>query len=88
MFLLTISLRVAAAVHTLYRRALARRTAYRRLRDSELPRYTVLVAMFREARVLPQLAAALRALDYPPAKLDINSFWKRSMRKRSPPHGR
>ena len=27
--------------------------------------------MFREARVLPQLAAALRALDYPPAKLDI-----------------
>ena len=71
MFLVTISLRVAAAVHTLYRRAFARRTAYRRLRDSELPRYTVLVAMFREARVLPQLAAALRALDYPPAKLDI-----------------
>ena len=27
--------------------------------------------MFREARVLPQLAAALKVLDYPPAKLDI-----------------
>ena len=71
MFLLTISMRVAAAIHVFYRHALARKIAHQRLRDSELPRYTVLVAMFREARVLPQLAASLAALDYPPAKLDI-----------------
>ena len=42
-----------------------------RLRDSELPVYTVLVPMYKEARVLPIMAAALRRLNYPPSKLDI-----------------
>lgn len=41
------------------------------MREADLPRYTVLVAMFREARVLPDLVTGLRALDYPAAKLDI-----------------
>jgi cellulose synthase/poly-beta-1,6-N-acetylglucosamine synthase-like glycosyltransferase len=33
--------------------------------DSALPLYTVLVPLFREARVLPMLIRSLRALDYP-----------------------
>ncbi|WP_445682529.1 glycosyltransferase [Radicibacter daui] len=41
------------------------------LKDEELPVFTVLVPMFKEPEVLPILAAALRRLDYPPAKLDI-----------------
>lgn len=45
--------------------------AVRRLRDEDLPIYTVLVPMFKEPDVLPILANALRKLDYPAAKLDI-----------------
>ena len=71
MFLITISLRTAAATHAFGRKVLRRKRHYRRLRDSALPRYTVMVAMFREARVLPHLVAGLRSLDYPGAKLDI-----------------
>ena len=36
-----------------------------------LPVYTILVPLFREANVLPHLARALMALDYPRDKLDI-----------------
>ncbi len=43
----------------------------RQLRDEELPVFTVLVPMFREAEMLPTLAQALRQLDYPLGKLDI-----------------
>ncbi|MHA1547294.1 MAG: glycosyltransferase [Alphaproteobacteria bacterium] len=39
--------------------------------DPDLPVYTVLVPMFREAGVVDQLTRALMALDYPAAKLDI-----------------
>jgi cellulose synthase/poly-beta-1,6-N-acetylglucosamine synthase-like glycosyltransferase len=39
--------------------------------DSRLPVYTVAVPIFREEAVLDQLIAALSAIDYPPAKLDI-----------------
>ncbi|HJU31480.1 MAG TPA: glycosyltransferase [Hyphomicrobiaceae bacterium] len=42
-----------------------------RLPDHLLPVYTVLVPVFREARVLPGLIQSLRALDYPAAKLEI-----------------
>jgi cellulose synthase/poly-beta-1,6-N-acetylglucosamine synthase-like glycosyltransferase len=45
--------------------------AARALREDELPVFTVLVPMFREAAVLPKLAAGLRGLDYPLGKLDI-----------------
>ena len=41
------------------------------LTDAELPVYTVLVPMYREARVLPLLFKALKALDYPAAKLEV-----------------
>ncbi len=39
--------------------------------DADLPVYTILVPLYREAGVLPLLARALAALDYPRAKLDI-----------------
>lgn len=39
--------------------------------DADLPVYTVLVPVFREVRVLPQLIAALKGLDYPEPQLDI-----------------
>ena len=39
--------------------------------DETLPHYTILVPLYREANVLPGLARALLALDYPRDKLDI-----------------
>jgi cellulose synthase/poly-beta-1,6-N-acetylglucosamine synthase-like glycosyltransferase len=41
------------------------------LADADLPIYTVLVPMYREARVLPLLFQALRGLDYPASKLEV-----------------
>ncbi|MEN3212886.1 glycosyltransferase [Methylorubrum populi] len=41
------------------------------LTDEALPTYTILVALYREAKVVPRLLGALRRLDYPAAKLDI-----------------
>jgi cellulose synthase/poly-beta-1,6-N-acetylglucosamine synthase-like glycosyltransferase len=39
--------------------------------DASLPVYSVLVALYREADVLPGLVRALAALDYPAAKLQV-----------------
>ncbi|GJE18024.1 glycosyltransferase family 2 protein [Methylobacterium marchantiae] len=41
------------------------------LTDRDLPVYTVLVALYREAAVVPRLLGALTRFDYPVAKLDI-----------------
>ena len=41
------------------------------LRDDELPVFTVLVPMYREAQVLPLLSRCAEELDYPLGKLDI-----------------
>ncbi|MFT0860597.1 glycosyltransferase [Ancylobacter sp. G4_0304] len=42
------------------------------MRDERaLPRYSLLVPLYREARVVPQLVDALEALDYPPEKLQV-----------------
>ncbi len=41
------------------------------LPDAALPVYTVIVALYRERNVAEHLVEALRALDYPAAKLDI-----------------
>jgi cellulose synthase/poly-beta-1,6-N-acetylglucosamine synthase-like glycosyltransferase len=41
------------------------------LADNELPVYSILVPLYREANVLPALVQALRALDYPKDRLDI-----------------
>lgn len=43
----------------------------RALRDADLPTYTVLVPLYREARVVPDLLAHLAALDYPPSKVEV-----------------
>jgi cellulose synthase/poly-beta-1,6-N-acetylglucosamine synthase-like glycosyltransferase len=42
-----------------------------RLDEASLPVYTVLVALYREAEVLPGLVHALASFDYPAAKLQI-----------------
>lgn len=42
-----------------------------RTADRDLPVYTVLVALYQEARVVPKLIGALSAIDYPAAKLEI-----------------
>jgi glycosyltransferase XagB len=42
-----------------------------RILDGDLPVYTIIVALYREAASLPRLVASLRALDYPPEKLDV-----------------
>jgi len=39
--------------------------------DTDLPIYSILVPMYHEPKVLPILAGALKAFDYPPSKLDI-----------------
>jgi len=72
-YLLTFSLRAVLSWYGAARAAEYKITAaeVRALRDDELPLYTVLVPMFREPEVLPILAAALRRLNYPRAKLDI-----------------
>ncbi len=41
------------------------------LPDSDLPTYTLLVPLRDEASMVPQLCRALKALDYPPEKLDV-----------------
>ncbi|MEO8756405.1 MAG: glycosyltransferase family 2 protein [Devosia sp.] len=41
------------------------------LKDNDLPAYTVLVPMYKEAAVLPLLAKALKGLDYPASKLEV-----------------
>ena len=43
----------------------------RPLADAALPTYTVLVPLFREARVVPRLLAGLKALDYPADRLEV-----------------
>ena len=44
---------------------------HRRYRDADLPIYTVIVALYREAVAVPGLIAALEELDYPREKLDL-----------------
>ncbi len=47
------------------------RSAPRLLTDPELPHYSVLIPLRDEAAMVPMLARAMAALDYPPEKLDI-----------------
>lgn len=41
------------------------------LNEEELPAYTVVIPLYREEKVIPQIIAAMSALDYPPEKLDV-----------------
>lgn len=65
-----VALRQVVARSTQNKRA-PKDTRRHRVADDALPVYTVLVPVFREANVLPGLIQSLRALDYPPAKLEI-----------------
>ena len=71
MFLITIAMRCVAAAQVCRRQLAAPKPPERRPRDYELPNYTVMVAMYREAKVIPDLVDSLKALNYPAAKLDI-----------------
>ena len=77
LFLAMIALRFIACLQAL--RALPRRSAPNETRrpDSDLPVYSILVPMFREAEMVPQLVRALGALDYPAPKLDIKLILER-----------
>ncbi|MEA5077702.1 MAG: glycosyltransferase [Anaerolineaceae bacterium] len=41
------------------------------LKDADLPVYTILVPVHREAEVLPEILKSLASIDYPSARLDI-----------------
>jgi glycosyltransferase XagB len=56
-------------------------TPWPRVPDHELPIYTLLVPLYREAHMLPQLVTALSRLDYPAAKLDIKIVLEASDRE-------
>ncbi|MDB5649818.1 MAG: glycosyltransferase [Hyphomicrobiales bacterium] len=64
---LAVVLRLQAAVSTCARAALPAPV----LSDADLPTYTILIALYREAAVAPRLVAALAAIDYPVVKLQI-----------------
>lgn len=46
-------------------------TEPRRIAEAELPVYTVMAALYREARSVPALVAALKQLDWPAEKLEV-----------------
>lgn len=62
-------LRMAALIRKLY--VPERRRPARKADDDQRPVYTVLVALYREEAVVPQLIAHLQRLDWPPSLLDI-----------------
>jgi cellulose synthase/poly-beta-1,6-N-acetylglucosamine synthase-like glycosyltransferase len=41
------------------------------LKDEDLPSYTVIIPLYQEAEVIPQIAKAMTMIDYPTDKLDI-----------------
>ena len=70
-FLCVVLLRTAAVLE-LARGSPARPArAVSTVSDTELPRYSALVPLYREAEILPDLVAAMAALDYPAAKLEV-----------------
>ena len=69
LFIPVIGLRIAALFSLGRRSERSRQTP--RVPDADLPIYTILVPLYREANVLPGLTRALAKLDYPAAKLDI-----------------
>ena len=50
--------------------------------DAQLPVYTVLVPLFREASVVPELLDSLRALDYPAERLEVMLIVEAPTRRR------
>jgi hypothetical protein len=70
LFVPLIALRLVAA-YRLLATANNAPAVHARVPDHELPVYTLLVPLHREAHMLPGLITALTRLDYPAAKLDI-----------------
>jgi cellulose synthase/poly-beta-1,6-N-acetylglucosamine synthase-like glycosyltransferase len=70
-FLLVVALRAAALWHLFAGTPHLRAAPAGAVADGALPIYTVLVPLFREARVVPHLIGALKALDYPAARLEV-----------------
>jgi len=66
-----ILLRAAALVYAPFYEQASRNTTAPSAMAADLPVYTILVPLYREAAVLAQLSNALKALHYPAAKLDI-----------------
>ena len=62
------TLRLAAASHA---RPYRRQAALRRINPASLPRYSVLIALYREEQIVPELLQALGALVWPRSKLEI-----------------
>ena len=64
---------LAAAALRLLSVVFAPRDAYGAVRvaDHEFPIYTIICPLYREAGIVGNLVAAIRALDYPPEKLDV-----------------
>lgn len=66
LYLAALTLRIFALVHRKHERHAEPPPA-----PGPLPVYTVLVALYREAAVVAQLASSLKRLDWPPSLLDI-----------------
>lgn len=77
-FALVVALRVIACADLLFAAPLrwASARAPAAIAEGDLPVYTLLVPLFREAQMLPALARALARLDYPAAKLDIKLIFE------------
>lgn len=70
-FLCVVLLRSAAVLELLRRPDRRDVKSTRPVADAELPRYSALVPLYREADILPDLVAGMAALDYPAAKLEV-----------------
>jgi len=70
-FLVVVLFRAAVLLAYPWARPRTTRAMHSVKASRDLPVYTLLVPLYREAAVLPGLIEALRALDYPAAKLDI-----------------
>lgn len=69
-FFLVVLFRVTALVIAMRGNGPLKRDSARPRTDSELPVYSVMVPLFREFEILPDLIEALSRIDYPAAKLD------------------
>jgi len=69
-FLLVVLFRVVVLLTVIARGPGGASQHARRIDEGDLPAYSVMVPMFRESAVLPDLVEALSRLDYPAAKLD------------------
>ncbi|MBK9079101.1 MAG: glycosyltransferase [Hyphomicrobium sp.] len=70
LFAVIVLVRVAALWQLVFPNA-AHSAAYNPIPDANLPRYSVLVPVFREVAIAPALVQAMGALDYPTDKLEI-----------------